>query len=574
MHRPGFYKQLIMLLGALAAAVIGGGLSVSSLAESAEGTGAVPQLRRLNEQQYRNSVADVLGQAIEIKGRFEPELRTQGLLALGSSVVSVTPFGFEQFDTIGRSVARQYVEGVKRCPADYCASPVANAITSRCATDLLARLGGQLFRRPLSDSEQALYSAIVAQVSEQKGDIYQGLEAGLSGMLVAPPFLFRIEAVEDDPNAVGVMRLTGHAKAQRLSYFLWNTTPDAQLLEAAEKGDLHTRAGLKEQVDRLLESPRLEAGVRALFDDMLRFDEFDKLAKDPAVFPRFNFKAAAESREETLRTLVDHLLVDNRDYRDLFTTRKTFITSSLGLIYRVPVANPGGWAAYEFPPENHPKAGGRAGLLTQVSFLALHSHPGRSSATLRGKAVRELILCQEVPTPPANVDFSVVQDTDNPQFKTARERVIAHQTDAACASCHRITDPIGLALENFDGSGVYRATENGVAIDASGVLDGREYRDAVGLGEAVAKHPDTPACLVRRTFEVGAGRPVARDDRDWMKGLNRGFARSGYSLPALLRLVATSEQFFAPPHSMRVQPRTPSPTVAAALPHPPTGEEN
>lgn len=568
MHRPRFYLQLTTLLGAMCAAAICAVVSVPTLAAAAaDGAGAIPQIRRLNEQQYRNSVADILGEKIDIKGRFEPELRTKGLLALGSSVVSVTPFGFEQFDTIGRSVAQQYVDGVKKSPADYCASPDAAGITSQCATDLLNKLGGQLFRRPLSDSERALYNGILSQVRAQKGDVYEGLKAGLSGMLVAPPFLFRIEAVEADPKVDGAMRLTGHAKAQRLSYFLWNTTPDAQLLEAAEKGDLHTASGLKKQVNRLLDSPRLEVGVRALFDDILRFDEFDKLAKDPAVFPRFNFKAAAESREETLRTIVDHLLVENNDYRDLFTTRKTFITSSLGLIYRVPVANPGGWSPYEFPEEGNPKAGGRAGLLTQVSFLALHSHPGRSSATLRGKAVRELILCQEVPTPPANVNFSVVQDTNNPQFKTARERVKAHNTDAACASCHKITDPIGLAMENFDGSGVYRAMENGALIDSTGILDGREYEDAVGLGEAVAEHPDTPACLVRRAFEAGAGRTVDRDERDWMKGLNRSFARSGYSLPALLRLVATSDQFYAP------SPAPAAATVAVALPHPPAGEE-
>jgi len=566
MHRPGFYLPLVTLLGAMAAV-----LSAPLLAAPDE-SAAIPQVRRLNEQQYRNSVADILGEHIDIKGRFEPELRTHGLLALGSSVVSVTPFGFEQFDTIGRSVAQQYVEAVKKSPADYCDSPAAAGITSQCAADLLDRLGGQLFRRPLSDSERALYSGILTEVGGQKDDVYEGLKAGLSGMLVAPPFLFRIERVEADPDRAGAMRLDSYAKAQRLSYFLWNTTPDAQLLDAAAKGDLHTRSGLKKQVNRLLASPRLEAGVRALFDDMLRFDEFDKLAKDPAVFPRFNFKAAADSREETLRTIVDHLLVENADYRELFTTRKTFLTSSLGLIYRVPVANPGGWSTYVFPPGDNPKAGDRAGLLTRVSFLALHSHPGRSSATLRGKAVRELILCQEVPTPPANVDFSVVQDTDNPQFKTARERVLAHQTDAACASCHRITDPIGLAMENFDGSGVFRAMENGVAIDSSGVLDGREYEDAVGLGAAVAAHPDTPACLVRRVFEAGSGRTVERDESEWMKGLNRRFARSGYSLPALLRLVATSDQFHAP--SQSVQAKAPAAdSLAVALPHPPTGEE-
>lgn len=502
------------------------------------------QMRRLNEQQYRNSIADILGENISIVGRFEPELRNKGLLALGSSVASVTSFGFEQFDIIGRSVAAQFVTELKKDTAKFCKQ--SQTLNESCRTNLLMYLGGQLFRRPLNVNEQLLYKQIAVHISAQKNDNYAGFEASLAGMLVAPPFLFRIEAIEPEPKMAGKFRLTGYAKAQRLSYFLWNTTPDQVLLNAAKSGELHTPAGLNKQVDRLLNSRRLALGVRALFNDMLRFDEFDKLVKDPQVFPRFNYKTAVDAREQTLRTITHHLLTEKADYRQLFTTRKTFLTPALGLLYRVPVTNLDGWSAYTFPDETHAKAGGRAGVLTQASFLALHSHPGRSSVTLRGKAVRELILCQKVPAPPANVSFSVVQDTSNPEYKTTRERVMAHQTDPGCAGCHKITDPIGLALENFDGSGVYQAKENGMVIDTSGDLDGKKYTDAVGLGQAVASHPDTAACLVRRSFEVGSGQALGRTDRQWLQEMTRKFSSHGYSLPALLKQLTISKRFFTP----------------------------
>src|SRR5208283_5220271 len=154
-----------------------------------------------------------------------------------------------------------------------------------------------------------------------------------------------------------------------------------------------------------------------------------------------------------------------------------------------------GWEAHEFPPGDP-----HVGLLTQLSFTELHSHPGRSSSTLRGKAVREIVLCQKVPDPPGNVNFTVVQDTKNPLYKTARERLTAHRTQPTCAGCHKLIDPIGLALENFDSLGTYRAAENDSAIDASGELDGVKFADSAGLGAAVRNHPATPACLVDRIF--------------------------------------------------------------------------
>src|SRR6185369_16516725 len=130
-----------------------------------------------------------------------------------------------------------------------------------------------------------------------------------------------------------------------------------------------------------------------------------------------------------------------------------------------------------------------------ISFLAGHSHPGRSSATLRGKALREVLLCQTVPRPPANVDFSAIENPD-PSLKTARDRLDFHRKNPVCAGCHKITDPMGLALENFDGSGQYRETEKGAPIDASGILDGKEFKNVAGLGQALHDSPAVPACLV------------------------------------------------------------------------------
>src|SRR5262249_6593 len=153
------------------------------------------------------------------------------------------------------------------------------------------------------------------------------------------------------------------------------------------------------------------------------------------------------------------------------------------------------WVPYEFPPGDP-----HVGILTHASFLSLHSHPGRTSPTLRGRAIREILMCQKVPDPPGNVDFTLVNQTDNQVHKTARARLAAHATEAMCAGCHKITDPVGLGLENFDSGSDYRSAENGAAIDASGTLDGMRFTNAGELGKALHDSKQVPACLVRNFF--------------------------------------------------------------------------
>ena len=504
-----------------------------------DSSGGPLALRRITQDQYKTIIADVFGADIKIGGRFEPDIRKGGLLAVGTSEITVTPAGFEQYDGMARTIAAQIVDEQHRAQLLPCEPVKAGALDEACEKQIYAKIGRLLYRRPLTDEEVAARVAVAKAGTDRLGDPWNGLAMSLAGLLESPNFLFRNEAAEPDPAHPGQLRLTGYAKATRLAFFLWNSTPDDRLLTAAEKGDLHTDAGLAREVDRLLASPRVEASLRAFFTDMLRFDAFNTLTKDTQLLPKFVAAMAPEAEEQTLRTITDHLLVQQADYRDLFTTRKTFLTHLLGTLYRVPVMVRDEWVPYEFPKDDP-----RAGILTQISFLALNSHPGRSSPTLRGKALREVLLYQKVPDPPGNVDFKIVQDVGNPQYKTARARLTAHVSDPTCAACHKIIDPIGLALENFDSAGEYRKTENGTPLDASGEIDGKAFASARDLGQAIHDHPETPTCLTQRLYAYAVGREPGAGEQAFVGWLNARFAASGYKMPELMRRIATSDAFY------------------------------
>jgi len=530
----GFGRRPAVFALAAAAAV-----ALTSCGPSEPKTGGGPlEARRLTETQYRQSIADIFGADIKVAGRFEPGVRKNGLLAVGTSVLAASPAGFEQYDSMARTIAAQVVDEKHRAASVPCQPASAQAADPACATQFIGKYGRMLYRRPLTDRELAAKTDIANAAATSLGNFYAGLELALTGLLDSPKFLFREDVEEQDSS--GGTRLTGYAKASRLSFFLWNAPPDDELLKAAQSGTLDSKSGLAKQVDRMLASPRLESGVRAFFTDFLGFDKFDELAKDPAIYPAFSSKVARDAQEQTLRTIADLLITQKGDYRDLFTTRRTFLTRPLGLVYRIPVSRKDGWEPYEFPADDP-----HAGVLTELSFTELHSHPGRSSATLRGKAIRELFLCQQVPSPPANVNFTVVQDTSNPVYKTARARLTAHRTDPTCAGCHKIMDPIGLALENFDGAGQYRSEENGTAIDASGELDGVQFKDAVELGKALHDNPTASSCLVDSVYRYAVGRDFNAGEKEWRGWLAKGFAGDGYRMPDLLRRIATSDAFYA-----------------------------
>ena len=536
-ERLGIYivrpKLRILALSALAALPpLGHAVPV---AQEPANTASTPHVRLISQDQYFNSLSYVFGPDIAMGAHFAPFRRTDGLLAIGGASAGVTLGQMQEFQRTAGAVADKVVSPDYRAFLIPCTPHTTTRADDACASRFVGLVGRLLYRRPLTSKELSDYVGQAHSTAERLKDFYAGLAVTLEGLLIAPQTLFIVDHSEPDPAHPGQYRLDSYSLASRLSFFLWNAAPDDQLLKWAQHGELHTAAGQAKAVDYLLSSPRLETGVRAFFDDMLGFDDFAVLAKDPSIYPAFIADTVSDAREQTLRMIVDELLVKDGDYRNLFTTRDTFISPALAPLYGV--AAPPGWTPYSVPADSE-----RVGLLTQIAFLASHAHPGRSSATLRGKALRELLLCQKVPRPPPNVDFSLIEDPKS-TLLTARERLAAHRANPVCAGCHKITDPIGLALENFDGAGQYRTTERGAPIDASGNLDGKTYTDAVGLAQALHDHPALPTCLVTRLYGYAVGQAPAGNTAPVVPYFGAQFAQQGYKLPQLLRTIALSNSF-------------------------------
>jgi hypothetical protein len=505
----------------------------------AAGGSEVVGLRRLTEQEYRNSIADIFGKDIVVQGVFEPGKRIGGLIEASSAILSVTPVGFDSYSKMADSIAVQVASEKNRGRLVPCKPQSATAPDDACASQFLSEYGLMLFRRPLTGDELKSRVKLAENMTRATGNFYTGLRYGLATLLQSSEFLFRKEVAV--PAGSKDYTLDAYSRAARLSYLMWDTTPDAELLKAAQSSELNTPAGLAKQVDRLMASPRLDTGMRAFFSDMLELDNFDNVSKDTLLYPKWSVAMAQAAREETLRTVIDVSLHDNGDMRDLMTTRKTYINRNLAAIYGVPFSFDNDWVPHEFAADD-----GRSGILTGVSMLTMFSHPGRSSPTERGVALMDIFLCEPTPTPPNNVDFSIVNNTSGP-LKTVRERLLAHATNSVCASCHTHSDPIGLTLEDFDTIGGYRTKENGQTIDVSATIQGKSFTGAQGLGRFMHDNPKYPACIARKLYSYSRGVDSGDVEPSAFKSAYKVFSDSGFRMRGLLKAMAESTEFFNAP---------------------------
>jgi hypothetical protein len=457
---------------------------------------APASLRRLTRAQYLNSVRDLLGQDITLSVELEPDTALSGFVSIGAALTTVSATAAEKFEAAATSIAQQALDPARRGRLVTCAPKAA--ADEACAKSFVTSFGRRAWRRPLTAEEVARYTTLATQGGSMLGDFWQGLGYALAGLLQSPNFIYRVEI--GTPGVVKGQRVfDGWELASRLSFTLWNSTPDDALLDAAQAGALTAPGGLRQQAERLLASPRGRTAVRNFFFELYRLDVLDDLEQSPANFPKATRTIGPAMREETLRLLEEVVLAGGGDVRAALDAPFAFVNRELAALYGLPAP-----AGADFVKTTLPAGGLRLGILGNASFLASNAHEATTSPTRRGKFVREVLLCHEIPAPPPDVDASLPPEKPGDAPRTMRERLAGHNAPG-CITCHAKMDPLGLAFENFDALGAHRTQDAGLAIDASGDLDGQRFGNPRELAAVLRAHPDVEACLVRGLYRYAVG---------------------------------------------------------------------
>ena len=381
-----------------------------------------------------------------------------------------------------------------------------------CPETFVDGVGRRAWRRTLMVAERLRYLDLFDRMRDRFDDPWIAARFVVSALMTSPYFMYRVEVGEPDPSdETGTRwRYTSVEMASRLSYLLWDGPPDETLLELGEQDMLVQPDVVAEQAARLLADPRARPAVGRFFEQWLGLAATDALVKDPEVFPAASPSLYAAMRGEVERLVQDVVFERDGSLAELLSTRETFATDELAALYDVPPGDDpdaDGFSAVTLPAD-----GDRAGMLGTAAMLAANARVTRTSPTLRGLFVRQRLLCENLPPPPPDVDAELPEPggSDGPQ--TMRERLAQHNEDPACAGCHQTIDPLGLALEHYDGLGRYRDTDQGLALDVSGDLDGASFEGRAGLVDTLQADPRLTACLARQVYRYATGHVEGADE--------------------------------------------------------------
>lgn len=489
-------------------------------------------LRRLTVAQYQNSVRDLLG-PVQLTVELEADEAINGFVEIGAASSTLSPSAVEKLEAAAFEAAEQALTKDKRATLVGC--DPTTVTDSKCTQAFVRKLGRRAFRRPLSDEEVTRYATLADNAAQTLGDFWQGVPYAIAGLLQSPSFLFRVELGEADPGDPTRLRYSGYEMASRLSYLFWNTTPDDELLDAAERGDLTDAGGLSAQIARLAADPRARDALANFHLERLGLEDLTTLSKDAELFPQMGPALATSMRDDILRTIEYVTLDRGGDFRDLLTTRVSFVDAPLAELYGVKAPS-SGTQRVELPAD-----GVRIGILGKAGLLALGAHVRETSPTRRGKLVRERVLCQSIPAPPPNV-VAVLPEPD-PSAATMRERLERHRSDAVCAGCHSRMDPIGLTFENFDALGAYRADDDGHALDVSGDLDGTMFDGPEALAQLLHDDPEVATCMVRQLYRYATAHVEGSGEEIVIRDLAAGLPATGYRVDTLLQAIVASDGF-------------------------------
>jgi hypothetical protein len=500
-------------------------------------------MRRLTHSQYDHTVRDLLHDQSQPAAGFPKEDFVNGFKNQ-IEAQGISPLQVEAYAKAAERLAasafrggdqRGLVPGSPTSPTD-----------AALAEKFVRQFGLKAFRRPLSDDEVGRYRELLLKQAAQADDFLSGVAVVVEAMLQSPHFLFRMERAEGS---------APYYLASRLSYFLWDTMPDDELLAAAGKGKLARAAEVETTARRMLNDERAKAAFNEFLAQWMRFDRVLSATRDRRRFREFNTELAAAMLEET-RRLFDHLVWNDQNFMQFFTADYTFVSGDLARLYGLPEP------ASEFGRVAYPADSGRSGVLGHGSFLVLTSKPAETSPTARGLFIRNHFLGHQIPPPPPGVDTTLPSITEDTP-RTNRQRLEIHLKDEACAACHRLIDPIGMSLEQYNAIGAFeekmkllfgsrgegprgRRTMIELDLDTRGYIQGMEgttFASPRELGRLLAESPACQKCIVKQLFRYAFGREETPSDQKVIERLLERFRDSGYRFRELIVALVTSDLF-------------------------------
>jgi hypothetical protein len=508
----------------------GGSEQPAGCAEAAPGPSP---LRRLTHREYDNTTRDLLGDDSHLSLQFSREEIFLGFDNHATARGTTTLLA-EQYMNAAEALAARAVQNLQQltgCNADDTAGRDA------CAQAFIERFGAKAYRGPLQDAERTRLTTLYAGTSSQWG-FAKGIELVLAAVLQSSRYLYRVEfgAPTATPGAPNVKALTPYELASRLSYLLWGSMPDQPLLDAAGSGQLTTREQIATQARRLLASDRVHYVISDFHRQWLGLDlieAFDSTADG------FTSDLRPLMKQETTQLVDAAIWQEGGKLSTLLTAPFSFMNARLAGFYGLTGPSGDAFEKVALDPTQ------RLGILSQGGIVAAHSHAAKTSPVLRGKFVREQLLCNPPPPPPPGVDFTVAEKDAN---LTVRQQSEIHRADPACAACHRFMDPIGLSLEGFDAVGRLRTTDNGSPVDTSGELvasdvDGK-LTGVADLAHKLAGSSQVRSCVVRQWFRYAYARDEASDqDACNVARLESAFTSSDGSIPELLFALTQTDAF-------------------------------
>lgn len=496
--------------------------------------GAAP-IRRLTRFELNNTLRDLLDDTTRSGDRLPPELKGNGFSNDAASLTTSRVL-VDAYRTVADELAATATKDATAL-AKLTTCDVAAQGEEACARAFVAEFGTKAFRRTPSEAESAaLYGIYV--VGKQGATHASGLQAVIRMVLQSPQFLYRVEigvAVPGKP----VWRPTSNEMATRLSYLLWGSLPDARLLGVAAQNLLETPDQVAAQAELMLQDPRAREVLRHFTNTLYGIGGLDGLERTAEAFPTFNTELGPLFRQETERFIEDVVWNGAGDFATLFNAPYTFVNGPLAAFYGLPGVTGDAFQRVERDPAR------RLGLLTHASVLASTTPGSRNNPVVRGKFVFEEVLCGHVPSPPVGLN---VKEPPADPTRTTRERFSAHREQEPCKSCHVMLDPIGYGLENFDGVGLWRDTEIGKPIDASGELP--QGVDAAGpfvgpaeLAKKIASSQDARNCFADKWLSFAYGRVPGDQDACSKHQLETAFREANGNVKALLLAAARTDAF-------------------------------